>query len=159
MRSPPCYPGDFTEWTELARGKALVSEYAVLLSPDQSKSAIICVTDGRVVTIYDTATKRLEYSHPGFGRGLAVLSDLIGPVTSFLNEGDAFGTLRKTVVEKLIRKGIRCSHCGVPYVDYVDFMERNPRKGFNGDTFVDEFCWDAYKTQCRKPHKLEIETI
>lgn len=76
----PRYPGDFTGWTETSRGKALVSEYAVLLSPDQSKSAVICVTDSRVVTIYDTASRRLLYSHPDFGRGLAVLSDLLGPV-------------------------------------------------------------------------------
>lgn len=144
------YPVDFEDWTTIRQERALIRDYAILLSPDKTRSATICLNDNSVVSIYNREEGRMEYSHQGIEKGIELIMNLVGSSVLVPPKTDFFKTLRQSVINGLIAQGIKCAHCKIPYINYPDFMERSPRKGFDGDLFVDAFCWDAYEAS-RKP--------
>lgn len=49
--------------------------------------------------------------------------------------------------------GAKCAHCGHTYTSTDDMIDRNPRSGFSTeweDRFVDEACWEAYRSAHEK---------
>lgn len=138
MSSLPEYPADFIDWKEVRKEKAIVGTYVLLLSPDKSRLATICLDSHEVVSIYNNEKHRLDYLSPLL-RGMKILGS--SPPTSKMYFHKIF---HRSIIERLIREGIRCAHCGVLYLDRADFIERNPRRGHKNDIFVDSFCWDAY---------------
>ena len=53
--------------------------------------------------------------------------------------------LRKLFVSSMIGNDSSCAWCHVPYKDADDFLARRPWRGYYGDKFVDDKCWDDYK--------------
>lgn len=140
------YPTDFKGWTTIRRERAVIRDYVILLSPDKIRSATICLNDNSVISIYNREEGRMEYSLQGLEQGVELIVKLMDPSVLPSRGPDFFKTLRHSVINGLIARGIKCAHCKIPYINYPDFMERNPRKGLDGDLFVDAFCWDAYQT-------------
>ncbi len=38
----------------------------------------------------------------------------------------------------------KCEQCGHVYTSVDDFIERNPKRGYGKDFFVDNKCWKVY---------------
>ena len=125
-------------WTEAKQMRGIWRIYALFISPDERKSAIVSLEDGSIIAIYDRGKKEMEYAAPTLIKGLTRLHR---PTTCplFLRDLGA-----------LIAKGARCDHCKVMYTSVEDFIERNPRRGEDPDLFVDSFCWDAYQEKRKK---------
>jgi len=130
------------DWTEISTMKAILREYSVLLSPDETKVAVVCLEDGAVISIYDRTKEEVEFVSPQLAEGMNLIRALI-PMLRETSGVDV--VLKRRVIEDLIEKGIKCAHCKVPYLDFEDFLERNPRRGYDPDLFVDSFCWEDYE--------------
>lgn len=130
------------DWTEISNMKAILREYSVLLSPDETKVAVVCLEDGAVISIYDRAKEEVEFVSPQLAEGMNLIRALI-PMLKETSGADV--VLKRLVIEDLIEKGIKCAHCEVSYLNFEDFVERNPRRGSDPDLFVDSFCWEDYE--------------
>ena len=125
-------------WTEAKQMRGIWRKYALFISPDESKSAIVSLEDDSIIAIYDRGKKEMEYAAPTLIKGLNLLHM---PKTCPFFRRD---------LGALIAQGARCEHCKVMYTSVEDFIERNPRRGEDPDLFVDSFCWDAYQEKRKK---------
>ncbi len=118
-------------WSEITRVRGIWRLYALFLSPDESKSALVSLEEGSIIAIYDRVNKQMEYAEPQLVKGVNLLHNL-------------FEDVEESRVAQAIASEARCAHCKVRYISVEDFEERNPRRGEDLDLFVDSFCWDAY---------------
>lgn len=86
----------------------------------------------------------MEYVNQQLIEGVELIRCLI-PLLKRSSGIDTILDLKKAIIENLIKQGIRCNHCKVLYISYEDFIERNPRRGYDLDLFVDSFCWNDYE--------------
>ena len=121
-------------WTEVKQMRGIWRIYALFLSPDEERTALVSLEDNSIIAIYDRAKKQMEYADPQLVKGVDLLHSLSGSLVN----GTFVGT------------GARCAHCKVRYTSVEDFAERNPRRGEGSDLFVDSFCWDAYQANRKK---------
>jgi len=126
-------------WTEVTHMRGIWRMYAMFLSPDEKKSAVVSLEDNSVIAIYNREKKQMEYANPQLIKGVNLLHRLGRPLSP----------LNTKALEVLIARGIRCAHCKVSYISVEDFIERNPRRGQDSDLFIDSFCWDAYQIKKR----------
>jgi len=129
-------PEKLVGWTEVTQMRGIWRMYAMFLSPDKTKSAVVSLEDNSIIAIYNRKEKQMEYANPLLVKGVDLLQRLY-PVHRI--------SLNTKALEVLIARGIRCAHCKVSYISVEDFIERNPRRGQDSDLFIDSFCWDTYQ--------------
>jgi len=126
------------DWTEIKQMRGIWRIYALFLSPDEERTALVSLEDRSIIAIYDRAKKQMEYADPQLVKGV----DLLHSLSNSSPIGDEFIPIGLTAT--------RCAHCKVRYTSVEDFVERNPRRGEGSDLFVDSFCWDAYQANRKK---------
>ncbi len=131
-------------WIELDRTRAILREFCIFLSPDRTKTAVVCLESDEVVSIFNREEKKMEYVSKTLAEGMKLINALL-PILD-ITGGKNVDALKRVAIEALITQGIRCEHCKVYYVDFEDFAQRNPRRGFKSDLFVDAFCWTDYSS-------------
>ena len=134
-------------WIELDRTRAILRTFCIFLSPDRTKTAVVCLESDEIVSIFNREEKKMEYVSKTLAAGMKLIKALM-PILD-IKGGKNVDALKRAAIETLITQGIRCEHCKVSYTDYEDFAQRNPRRGFGSDLFVDAFCWEAYQSAPR----------
>lgn len=137
-------PKELEDWIEIDRIRALLRDHAVFSSPDGQKTAVVCLENGVLISIFNKRTQKIVFANPDLIEGVKLIHDLV-PLLKRSSGIDTIHDLKKASIEDLIEKGIKCSHCKIFYISYEDFLERRPRRGRGSDLFVDSFCWDDYE--------------